>query len=454
METGKLNFEQVIELEQETGNQNLYSAASELALLGAILINQDKLAILDLRPNEFFNRRNGNLFRIMREMTDKGLDLDVHTICSQMDAKSPEKNWTAFELYDLVSKTPSSMHAESYAQIIRDKAKRRKIMQLADKMKIIASDSESETTGEIAKVIDSLTENESDGSQSTVSISDALNDYHVELLDRISGKKKAGILSGLPAFDRITGGFKPGELTIVSGIPGAGKSIFAMQIALNIGRTTPCAYYSLEMGKLLTTERMICAIGKINERNLQDGKLTEEEIERYNAALEELDNRKIYIGDAGNWNLLSLKADIMKQKIRHDIQFVVLDYTYLLGDMGMADETARTTYISRGLKLICRDLNIPMLAIHSLNKDGMGEGETPSMKHLRSSGQLSYDMDSGVVLTDYIEKVEKLLLTQQELDNIKMLFFLKSRSALPGKNYILMVKSPEFPTIGEYQKEF
>jgi replicative DNA helicase len=454
METGKLNFEEVIELEQQSENQNLYSAASELALLGAILINQDKLAILDLRPNEFFNRRNGNLFRIMREMTDKGLDLDVHTICSRMDAKSPEKNWTDFELYDLVSKTPSSMHAESYAAIIRDKAKRRKIIQLADKMKMIASDSESETTGQIAKVIDSLTENESDGSQVAGSISDALNEYHAELLDRISGKKKAGILSGLPAFDRITGGFKPGELTIVSGIPGAGKSILAMQIVLNIGRTTPCAFYSIEMGKLLTTERMICNIGKINEQNLQDGKLTDDEMERYNAALEELDSRKIYISDSGNWNLMSLKADIMKQKIKHDIQFVVLDYTYLLNDLDKSDETTRTTYISRGLKLICRSLNIPMLAIHSLNKEGLKEGETPSLRDLRSSGQLVYDMDSGVILTDYIEKVEKLLLTQQELDNIKMLFIMKGRSALPGKKYIMMVKSPDFPVIGEYQKEF
>lgn len=454
METGKLTYEDVIILEQTSENQSLYSATSELALLGAILINQDKLAILDLRPDEFFNRRNANLFRIMREMSDKGLDLDVQTICSRMDVKDPEKNWSAIELYDLVAKTPSSMHAESYAAIIRDKAKRRKIIQLADKMRQIAYDPESETTAEIAKVIDNLIENESSGAESTVSISDALTDYHDELLLRIAGKKKSGILSGLPAFDRITGGFKPGELTILSGVPGAGKSILAMQIILNIGRTTPCAFYSIEMGKLLTTERMICNVGKINERNLQDGKLTDDEMERYNAALEELDSRKIYISDSGNWNLMSLKADIMKQKIRYGIQFVVLDYTFLLTDMDKADETARTTYISRGLKLICRDLNIPMLAIHSLNKDGMAVGETPSMKHLRSSGQLAYDMDSAIILTGYNEKVEKLLLTQEELDNIEMLFFIKGRSSLPGKKYTLMVKDPEYPVIGEYNKEF
>lgn len=454
METGKLNFEQAIELEQKTGNQNLYSAASELALLGAILINQDKLAILDLRPDEFSNRRNGNLFRIMRELSDKGIDIDVNTICSRMDAKKPENNWTAFELYDLVAKTPSSMHAESYAAIIRDKAKRRKIMQLADKMKIIAADSESETTEQIAKVIDDLTENESD--QKTISLSEALNDYHVELLDRISGKKQGGVMSGFPSFDRVTGGFHPGEMVIVSGVPGAGKSIFAMQTILNVSKTIPCVYYSIEMGKMLTTERIICNVGKINEKHLQAGKLSKDEMEHYNEALESLDSRKIHISDDGNWNLMNLKADIMKQKIRYGVQFVVIDYMYLLSDMQKeADEIARTTVISRGLKLICLDLGVSMLAIHSLNKQGMDKGNgIPGIGQLRGSGQIAFDADMILMLTDYNENVERLLLTKQELENIKMLFFVKGRTMLPGKNYISFVRSPEFPTIGEYQKEF
>jgi len=452
MDERKLTYDDIIAAEIESGDQSLFSKAAEAALLGAILINPDNLSLLDLTADEFYIKRNGTLYQVMRDIYDQGLDIDVRTVSSKMKPDDPEKNWTTLELYELSAKTPSSMHAESYAAIIRDKAKRRKIIQLADKMRQIAYDPESETTAEIAKVIDDLTENAADGAQGTVSISEALDEYHDELLLRISGQKKAGVLSGFPAFDRITGGFKPGELTILSGVPGAGKSILAMQMILNVGKTTPCAFYSIEMGKMLTTERMICNIGKINERSLQDGKLTKEQMLSYNEALEDLDSRKIYISDTGSWNLMSLKADIMKQKIRHGIQFVVLDYTFLLTDMDKAEETARTTYISRGLKLICRDLNIPMLAIHSLNKDGMSPGETPSMKHLRSSGQLSYDMDSAIILTDYNERVERLLLPQQDLDNIKMLFFIKGRSALPGKKYILMVKNPEYPIIGEYQK--
>lgn len=449
METSTKTYEQLI---IDDAN-SFHSNAAELALLGAILINQDKLVVIDLNSSEFFNRRNAYLFQVMRELSDQGLDIDVLTICSKMDANDPDKNWSALELYDLVARTPSSMHAESYAAIIRDKAKRRKIIKISDRMKGIASNFETETSSLIAGVIDDLTTNEAD-KQNTVDISEALDDYHAELLDRISGKKQSGIMTGFPSFDHLTGGFHQGEMIVVSGVPGAGKSIFAMQIILNVSKTTPCAYYSIEMGKMLTTERMICNIGQINEKHLQTGRLTKDEMDRYNEALESLDNRKIFISDGGNWNLMNLKADIMKQKIRNNVQFVVIDYMYLLSDMQKeSDEIARTTVISRGLKLISLDLQIPILAIHSLNKQGMDKG-IPGMGQLRGSGQIAFDADMILMLTDYNENVERLLLTKQELENIKMLFFVKGRTMLPGKNYISFVRSPEFPTIGEYQKDF
>ena len=445
-----MTLDEEIERENEEGFR-LHSTKSEMALIGAILINPDVIELIDLRADEFFDKHYAKIFETIRKMRAEKIDIDVTTLSDRLDAIESKNH--SDELYSIVIKTPSSLHAESYAAIIRDKAKRRNIFKLADEMKKIATDGTQDTTGRIAKVIELLTTNEAEKA-TTISISEAVGDYHNALLDRMSGKTSSGIMTGFQKFDKVTGGFQPEQITILSGEPSVGKSLFAMQLVMNISKKIPCAVNSIEMGKMLTTERMIANVGRLNTQRMKAGLFTDEEMERYNEALEAVEQRKLYISNTGNWNLLSLKADIMKQKIQHDVQFVVVDYLYLMSDAMDKDEITRTTIISRGLKLICMDLGISMLAIHSLNKMGMDKRNgKPGMAQLRGSGQIGYDADMILMLTEYDENYERLLLTKQELENIKMLFFDKGRTLI-GKNGCVLVKHPTLPIFNEYTPDF
>jgi replicative DNA helicase len=260
-------------------------------------------------------------------------------------------------------------------------------------------------------------------------------------------------MSGFNDLDKVTGGFQPGEMIVMSGVPGVGKSMLAMQIALQVSKNIPTVIYSLEMTKELVYRRMVSGVGKIDALHLKNGMMSQEEIQKYKDASAEIGSRALYIADGGGWDLLTIKADIMKHKIRHGIQFGVIDYLYLIGDMANeTDEVARTTVLARGVKRIAMELEIPLLVVHSMNKAGMDNSGVPGLSSLRGSGQGGYDSDMVLMLTKYNDSMGNLFLPQSELENIRGLFFVKGRDMPPMSKFVQLVKNPNYPDFRESVK--
>jgi len=432
--------------------KQLFTEDAEEALCGALFINPYNVMLLDLKQSEFANEKLGCLYQAIRNLTEKKQDADSVSVIEELKRMGKGGMWKWMELYALSNKTPSSMHYESYAKIIREKAKRRNIYRQAQELQRIAADVSRDTVEPVARVINNLTENASI-ENTAESIQSIAESFHEDLWDRINGKTSSGIMSGFTDFDKVTGGFQPGEMIIMSGVPGVGKSMLAMQIALQVSKNIPTVIYSLEMTKELVYRRMVSGIGKIDALHLKNGNMTSEEIQKYKDAAEEIESRKLYIADGGGWDLLTIKADIMKHKIRHGVRFAVIDYLYLIGDMANeTDEVARTTVLARGVKRIAMELEIPLLVVHSMNKTGMDNNGVPGLSSLRGSGQVSYDSDMVLMLTKYNDSMGNLFLPQSELENIRGLFFVKGRDMPPMSKFVPLVKNPNYPDFRESVK--
>ena len=439
------------ERQQEEDDSRLYSMDAELSLLGAMIIRPECVSMLNLKPEDFFSEKLGKLYSAIKEIDAEKHDVDVTSIGEKMKLTGEAKIW----IYEMVSKTPFGGNWKTYADIVADKSKRRNIVNLSYEMMRIAQ-SDGDTSSGIARIIEALTVNGS-GKSETISIRKAVEDYHADLTVRVEEGISGGYKTGFPSFDKYTGGFRPSQLVYLAGEPGVGKSIWASQVSLNISREIPSACYSIEMGKMLTTERMLASIGQLDQEHLQNGTLDEAEKKRYRNACKELSKRKLFINKADSWDLMALKADIMRRKAMDGVQFVILDYAYLMNESMKLDEIARSTIISRGLKMICNELNISMLAIQSVNKEGVGRDingnrKRLSMANLRGSSQVLHDADLILIIQDYDDKIQKLTLPEAELENIKYITTQKSRT-LKKKKLGIFVKHPDYPAFAEYIDE-
>ena len=191
--------------------KQLFIEDAEEALCGALFINPYNVMLLDLKQSEFANEKLGCLYQAIRNLTEKKQDADSVSVIEELKRMGKGGMWECLELYALSSKTPSSMHYESYAKIIREKAKRRNIYRQAQELQRIAADVSRDTVEPVARVINNLTENASID-RTAESIRSISETFHDELWDRINGKTSSGIMSGFNDLDKVTGGFQPGEM--------------------------------------------------------------------------------------------------------------------------------------------------------------------------------------------------------------------------------------------------
>ncbi len=170
-------------------------------------------------------------------------------------------------------------------------------------------------------------------------------------------------------------------------------------------------------------------------------------------AIARLEEKPVFVSDATGWTTTALRADLARLKMTKGVQWFVFDYMLLANDAAGQDETERTAAISRGLKLICRHLDLAGLAVHSMNKAGMGDGVLPNQGHLRGSGQVSYDADLICFLIDFKAMTETdTYISKADTENMRTLIFGKGRELEDPRKYLHMVKLPEYPRFGDYAK--
>ena len=401
----------------------IYSPEAEKAVLGAVLINPEVFKTLDLRESDFYLDPHKRIWSAYQEIVMAGGLIDVLTVTAKVNDAN---------LIGLVADVPSSLHAKEYAQIIREKSRRRELVQMASDMARMAYDQNSDIEDEIPAYMTRLISGARMASGAE-HVSKALSDLYAEIQARVADPRDIwGIPTGFYDYDVLTGGHHPGELTLLSGKPGLGKSIIAMQMACGMAVRQPGAIYEMEMGATQTIRRQVSNESRVETRRMRSGKLIENDWEEIMRAIGDLEKLPVYLSDFTGWTTASMRADLARLKAVHNIQWFVVDYLYLLQDRYGKDDHERLAYISKSLKNICKDLDLFGLVIHSMTKSEM-DSHTPGMAGMRGSAQVAYDADVIVYLLE----------DENDKKNVK-LQFVKFREDTPDR-FVKLKRDNGFP---------
>lgn len=428
----------------------LYNEDAEKSLIGSVIIEPSNYQTANISEEHFFIKRNGIIWKAVGNLLKKGISVDIETLIDELDRTNElSKIGGSAYLANIIATVPFSTHAESYAQIIRDYYRRRNLLEISQKLAVSVYDKDSNLDDEITRIIDNISNNVfiQKGAEHWKKY---LSDFYDDLDNRIKNPNNIwGIQTGLNDFDKITGGLQLGEMMLLSGMPGMGKSMLAMQMGVQMAKNHPGAIYSVEMPGVQMVRRIISSYSNVEVRKMKSGNVSDEEIENIIHAYEKLNNYNVYLSDSSHWTTSALRADLQRLKIKNKIKWFVFDYMFLAEDGAGMTETERTTYLSRQFKIICRQLSLAGIIIHSMRKPS-NTNNRPEQYELRSSFQAAYDADLICFLHEFTPlNPEEQQIPENERQNLRSLSFGKGRELENPKKIIHLVKKPTIPMFGD-----
>ena len=415
---------------------------AEQSVVGACLI--DKNAIVDavevLVANDFYMEDNRIIFDCIISMHNRNEPIDIITIKNELESrrKLDAVGGIAY-LAELPNKVPTTANVDKYINIVKQKSVKRNMIEMSNE---IAKRSFDDMVS-----IDSLTEFAEKKVYEITQRKDfkgasRLNDLLVESINKLeevynNGNKK-GIPTGFTDIDRRMGGLKGSELIIVAARPGMGKSAFALNIATHVAKEEhiPVLIFNLEMGKNQLTDRIICSECFIDSKKYRDGKLDDDDWEKLAIGIAGFSDTEIFIDDNTSITITEIRSKCRKMQAENKIGLVIIDYLQLIkptyGKMSREQEVAE---ISRSLKLISKELNIPVIALSQLsraNEKRADKDKKPMLSDLRDSGSIEQDADMVLFIhrDDYYNSTE-------ENKNIAEINFAKFRAGEPGIEKLL-----------------
>lgn len=411
----------------------IYSLDAEKAVLGAVLINPETFKFLDLTDSDFYKVDHQRVWSAYQAITLNNGIIDIITVAEHLNDKG-------IDLAGLINDVPSSLHAEHYAGIVRDKARRREIINLAGQMAKTAYDQTADIEAEIPEYMTRLVAG-AKMATGAEHVRKALSELYDEIEKRHNDPKDIwGIATGFYDYDILTGGHHKGELTLLSGKPGLGKSIIAMQMAMGMASQAPGVIYEMEMGRTQTIRRSVANVSRVESRKMRNGKLAGSDWDNVMSAIQSIEGLPVFISDYTGWTTASMRSDLARLKAQQQVEWFIVDYLYLLNDRYGKDDHERLAYISKSLKNICKDLDMSGLVIHSMTKSEM-ESQTPSLAGMRGSGQIVYDADVAIYLLE----------DETNKNNVK-LYFAKFREDTPDR-YIRLARDNGFPAFKTIEKQ-
>ena len=250
---------------------------------------------------------------------------------------------------------------------------------------------------------------------------------------RPSQRSRRGIETEFREIDDMLNGLQNGDMIIVAARPSLGKTAFAMNIieAVAANQRLPCAIFSLEMSKVQLAQRMLCSRAGIDAQKARKGMLNVDEFRKLAAVVVELAKAPIWVDDSPALTVLDLRAKARRLKLQHDIKLIMIDYMQLMDNPGVDSRQQQISEISRGIKAIARELNVPIIALSQLNRASEGrEGHRPRMSDLRESGSIEQDAD--VIMLLHREDYYRLKEAEFVPDNIAEVIIAKQRNGPTG----------------------
>ena len=455
-------------MELEAGKKSLskklppHNLEAEESVLGAVLINSNDVLnriVEILTPESFYNPKNRLIYEAMFTLYNQNKPVDALTIGEYFNAKGQLDAIGGVEyLNDLMIDTTLTSNIEYYANIIKENATKRQLITAGSTIIEEAfKNPESKISLEAAeKLIFEISQQKN--SQQMEALSSLLYETMEQLEYRCSNRGTyTGVPSGFYDLDLLTAGFQKSDLLILAARPSMGKTAFALNIAQNVAIRSkiPVAIFSLEMSKIQLTQRVLCAEAEIDAQRARTGELQPAEWQKISAILNDLHLAPLLSDDTAGVSVSDIRAKCRRLKMNYpDLGLIIIDYLQLIEDRSSQDRTQQISSISRGLKSLARELNVPIIALSQLSRKVEERGDKePMLSDLRESGAIEQDAD--VVM--FIYREEYYDKENPEVKNKARIIVAKQRNGPTGKFDLLFqgsttrFKNPVFIRI-LYQK--
>ncbi len=388
----------------EQGRVPPHNIEAEQATLGALLIDNDSLPVVlqFLRAGDFYKQAHQQIFSAILALSNRNEAIDLITLTGELRTEGVlhEVGGTQY-VSELTSVVPTSANVEYYAKIVHGCSVRRILLKISAEIVASAYDESRDSRAVIEdaeKLIFEITERQKQrGFQPASEIVDAT----MALLDKVRSKKGSdenfytGVASGFHDLDSMTSGFQDSEFIIIGARPSVGKTALALSFVTHMAvqKRISVGFFTLEMSGPALIQRLVSQVGKINAGKLRSGLLSESDMSHLQNGFSKLYEAPLYIDDTPNMKLLDLRAQARRMKSKHDVKVIFIDYIGLIEpeNKGNLPRHEQVAEISRSLKSLARELNIPIICLSQVGRQT--EGKAPNLADLRESGSIEQDAD-------------------------------------------------------------
>lgn len=412
----------------------------EKSVLGAILIDEDAMFKVaeELNPTHFYGKKHQLIFEAMLDLFSHQKPIDILTLSTELKSrKSIKEIGGNVYLTELVEAVPTAAHIEEYSKIIINLAQRRRLITLASDIENLAYKQEKEldiVLDEVEKNLMSITQTTT--KKDFVHVSSLLEKSYkkAEELNKDPGKLM-GVPTGFSYLDGILGGLQRSDLIILAARPSVGKTAFSLDIArhASVYEGKSVGIFTLEMSDTQLMDRILSMQVGVGLWDLRMGRISDDVFTRLSDAMGVLSEAKLYIDDTPGINIMEMRAKARKLKIERGLDLIIVDYLQLIEGRSKENRVQEVSEISRFLKNLARELDVPVLALSQLSRavEQRGDG-TPQLSDLRESGSIEQDAD--VVL--FLSKVGG----EDENSQNRKLFISKHRNGPTGEEELFFVK--------------
>jgi len=380
---------------------------AEMAVLGSMLLDHDAIsqAIELLSTDCFYRESHKKIYSAVIKLFDENKGVDIITLIEELKKTNSldEVGGPAY-ITSLTSYVPTSANLIHYAKIVKEKMLLRKLINAATQIVSQTYDVSQEVDNIIDRAEQLIFDVSSTKVESTFSPLREIIKNSIETIDNLYQRKEniTGIATGFRDLDMKTAGLQPSDFIVIAGRPSMGKSALASCIAEHVGvvEKLPVAFFSLEMAKEQLVQRMLCSHARVDAHKVRTGFLSQADWPRLVSAAGKLSEAPIYIDDSPGLSVLEIRAKARRLKAQFDIKLMVLDYLQLMQGPAKADNRQQEiSEISRSLKALARELNVPLIAISQLSRAVEQRSDhRPQLSDLRESGAIEQDADLVILL--------------------------------------------------------
>jgi replicative DNA helicase len=441
---GRLDCRAVSHAELERVSERLSSVVppqnleAEESVLGAMLLSPVAVGTVSelLDAADFYRESHSKIYRAALSLWSKGEPVDAITLVNELDERTElEGAGGQARVAELAALVPAASNVEHYARIVKEMSTLRGLIRAGQEIAKLGQEREGEVTDLVDRAEQIVFELGQRRATSDFAHIEALLKESFERITQLyeAGVEITGVPSGFRELDLLTSGFQPGNLVILAARPSMGKSGLGLCIATNLGvrQQTPVALFTLEMSKAEVTQRMMCSEAKVESQRLRTGRLAPDDWPRLTTACDRLMKAPIYVDDSGSTTIMELRSKARRLKSREPgLGLIVVDYLQLMAsDRNVESRVQEVSQISRALKVLARELEVPILAMSQLSRAvEQRHDKRPILSDLRDSGSIEQDAD----LVCFIYRDEYYLGEESDQQGIAEVILAKHRNGPTG----------------------